>query len=62
MEPNDTKKPKITDNRDYDENGEYDPRLSPEQREELLKIFNQHLTDKLGEFALPYATAFGDYL
>ena len=62
MEPNETKKPKITENRDYDEDGEYDPRLSPEQRMELLKMFNQHLTDKLGDGALPYLSAFGNYL
>ena len=62
MEPNETKKPKITENRDYDEDGEYDPSLPPEQRMELLKMFNKHLTDKLGDGALPFTTHLGDYL
>lgn len=62
MEQNDTRKPRITENTDYNDNGEYAPGLSPEQREELYSIFNRCLTEFLGERGSLFASALGDYL
>ncbi len=53
-------KPRITKNQNYNENGKYIDKLSPQQMKELLKCLDQRSADFYRKFSLPYAPVLGD--
>lgn len=53
-------KPMITENQNYNENGEYIERPSPQHVEELLERFEQRSAEFYRKFSLPYAPVLGD--